>query len=272
MTKVKHIRNQEGIQNEIAAIKREAKQLSGYAGSNYPYAGGNDDEGYDDDEAGMDKKGGGSGKREAALTFKFNLVNKGSASLERRVAMLSGLFDNETEMNAQGYGVAGIFRDGQVVPGATVGTNDVVLTSTRNQTWKMLKKFVERNASRLIGFTVSSDNTDFYETEIVMEPASPFQRMGQKFIDLSLFYAPDQFSAKKAEVNLIGENSDFSFDDQNVPVIVVPPNTKLSFTLRFAGVDNIAKDFDNRASSNRGNSRARELAMGSFKHSTNRKK
>lgn len=261
MSKVRNIVSAPTVAQELERIKNEARQLSGYAGSDYPDSAGYDDDG-DDFGYAKPKK---PTLREAAQTFKFRLVNKGSAPLDRRIAILPGLMDNETEMNAQGFNVAGILRDGQVVPGAVVGTNDVVLTGLRKQTWKMLKKFIDRNPARLIGFSISSDNVDMYETEIVVKPSSAFSDQGEKIIDLSEYYSPDQFSAKKAEVDLINDNNDFSFDEQNTAIMTLLAGTSCTITLRFAGIDNAAKKFDQRARQGRDNSTAKALAMGSRK-------
>lgn len=260
MTQVKKIKQFASVQDEVAAIKNEARDLSGYSGEDYGYdEEGFDDEGFDD-EAGFKKK---KRAREAAQTFKFRLANKGSAPVDRRLALLSGLLDTEAEMNAQGFNIAGILRDGQVVPGATVGTNDVVLTPLRKQTWKMLQQFIKRNPSRLIGFSISSDNVDMYETEMVVKPSSPFNDQSEKTIDLSEYYSPDQFSAKKVEVDLINDNNDFSFDDQNTAVMTLLANTSAVITLRFAGIGNQAKKFDNKAKGGRDNAQAKMLARGS---------
>jgi hypothetical protein len=254
---IKRLKTFESIRAEVEAIKGEAKSLSSYSGTDYP------ESGYDDDDAGFAERA----KRERALTFKLRLTNKGSTSIDRRLAILSGTFSNEVEMNAQGYQIAGIFKDGQVVPGATVGVNDVVLSPMRKQTWKMLQDFIKNNPTRLIGFSVSSDNTDMYETEIQVEPASPFSRQAEQIIDLAGYYSPDQFSAKKVEVDLINDANDFSFDDQNTAIMTLLANTTAMITFRFAGIENSAKKFDNKATKGRSNAVAREIAKGSGRKS-----
>lgn len=258
------------VRSELTKIGMEVKNLSQYDGQDYGYDG--EDYGFDGDAGFSGAKGvaakrpGGSGAlAQRALNFKFSITNKGTTPLQRRIAISPAMFDTEAELTAAGYAVAGILRDGQVVPGATVGTNDVVATALRTGLpIAMLKNFRKSNPVRLIGMAIESDATDQFATDLTVVTLSPFKKPEENYIDLGDYYSPDQLATKKIECDFINDGVDFSFDDQNLILMDILPGRQLIVTLRFGGVDNAAGKFDNRARTN-GDSRVMErgIARGS---------
>lgn len=263
------------VRRELDKIGAEIKDLSAYDGQDYAYEG--EDYGYQDDDdaefAGRRKMGkpnspqrpvsnGPIAKR--ALNFKFSITNKGNAAIQRRIALSPAMFDTEAELTAAGYTVGGILRDGQVVPGATVGTNDVVATALRaGLPIAMLKNFRKNNAVRLIGMAIESDATDQFATDLTVVTLSPFKKPEENYIDLGDYYSPDQLATKKIECDFINDGVDFSFDDQNLVLMDILPGRSLIVTLRFGGVDNVAGKFHQRALSDNSRTMERAIARGS---------
>lgn len=253
------------VRRELAAIDAEVKNLSAYDGEDY---------GYDGDDYGFDGPQGAAGAGKAAavngplarraLNFKFSLTNKGSASVQRRIAFCPAMFDTEAELAAAGYTVGGILKDGQVVPGATVGTNDVVATALRTGLpIAMLKNFRRSNAARLIGMSIESDATDQFATDLTVVTLSPFKKPEENYIDLGDYYSPDQLATKKIECDFINDGVDFNFDDQNLVMFDILPGRQLIITLRFGGIDNAAGKFDSRARTSTNRVVERGIARGS---------
>ena len=235
------------VHNELRAINAEAAKLSAYDGDDYGYE--DQDYGFDGSAAGSGKAGAASGPlARRALNFKFSITNKGTTPLQRRIAISPAMFDTEAELTAAGYAVAGILRDGQVVPGATVGTNDVVASALRSSLpIAMLKNFRKSNPVRLIGMAIESDATDQFATDMTIVTLSPFKKPEENYIDLGDYYSPDQLATKKIECDFINDGVDFNFDDQNLVLMDILPGRSLIVTLRFGGVDNRSGKFDQRA-------------------------
>lgn len=246
------------VRRELAAIDAEVEHLSGYEGEDYGYEGEDYSFNDDDDDSGFDgrkkmrnPKGGSQNSgpfARRALNFKFSITNKGSAAIQRRIAVSPAMFTTEAELAAAGYTVAGILRDGQVVPGATVGTNDVVATALRSGLpIGMLRNFRTTNPTRLIGMAIESDSTDQFATDLTVVTLSPFKRPEENYIDLGDYYSPDQLATKKIECDFVNDGVDFNFDDQNLVLMDLLPGRSCIITLRFGGVHNAAGQFDSRA-------------------------
>lgn len=244
---MKLIVNKMDVQRELAAIEREKKHLSGYTDQDYGYTG--EDYGFsdDDDDAGFVGKGKKGGVRQL-LDFKFRLTNSGTTPVDRTIALFAPFRYDEAALATAGHTVAGIVRDGQVVPGATVGTNDVVGTSSRaNKPISLLREYALHNNLRLIGLTISANNTAAFNTDLQVIRLNPFKQESEQIIDLDNYFSEDNLTGKKIEADLINDGLDFSLDNQTLVKMQILRAVDMTITLRFGGIDNPAAKFDMRA-------------------------
>lgn len=263
---MKIITNPMEVRKELALIEQESAHLSGYTDQDYGYA--DQDYGFADDDdagaAGTDKMKKITGGIRQLLDFKFRVTNTGSAPIDRVVALFSPFEFNEASLALAGHTVAGIIRDGQVVPGATVGTNDVVATSSRSgKPISLFMKYAMFNNLRLIGLTITSNQTKSFDTDLQIVKLNPFKQEAEQVIDLANYFSEDNLTGKKIEADLINDGLDFSLDNQTLAKMSILSGTDLTITLRFGGVDNPAAKFDRRARNSTSRIQEQAIARGS---------
>lgn len=232
---------------QIADIEAQAmRELSSYEGRDIMSYEGNDID--DDLDFGGRVVGGFSSEDQTGQSFTFTLENQGSTPLDRVIALNPGQFDAEADLVTAGYPAAGILRDGQVVPGATVGTNDVVATPANpKRTIDAFLKFAYKNSLRITGMTIQSDDPDQFNTNLDTYVYSPFRDLGSDYIRIEDYYDPDQFSSKKVEMNLLASGHAFQFDDQSIVLMKLLKGRKVTITFHVGAVNNQAKKLAKKA-------------------------
>lgn len=265
---MKPIRNQVKIQEELRAIEAETKQLSGYNDQDYGYA----EEDYGFAAAGKTLPGAAgvpvlptelvkAGTR--LFDFKFRIENNEATAVDRIIALYAPEGYDEAKLAAVGHTVDGILKDGQMVPGAAA-TAEVFGTGLRTgRPIALLMAFAKQNNLRLIGITVTANDTDAFQTDLLVSRLNPFRKEGEETIDLANYFSPNNLTGKKIECDLINDGLDFSLDNQTVVKALILRNTVVTYTLRFGGIDNPAAKFDSRATFAADRLKERSMARGS---------
>jgi hypothetical protein len=177
----------------------------------------------------------------SSLTYSFKLQNTGAD--DKVIALVPTYLGTADEIaNATGETVDGVLTDGTII-------TDVVATAGKSKlTIAGLQKFTERNASRILDITISSNTEATFERDIVYQHLSPFRSLGNNSVPLTEYVDPDQQNSKKAIIPVGRDYPDFQLNDQTVILIPIGGTStagasggeKITVTIRFGAILNMA--------------------------------
>jgi hypothetical protein len=224
-------------------MKKDIKQLEDLAEANFSnYTGTDFNDEYD--------FGGAPGfghEEKSNLRYSVKLTNTGANAVDRVIALNPGQFESEADLNTAGYTIAGILRDGQVVPSPATGAEVVGTPQNPRRTIKEFLKFCRANATRVVGMIIQSDDPEQFSTYLNISQYSPFKELGKDFVALEDYYDPDQFSSKKINVPLVAAGQAFQFDDQTIVDMTLKAGRTANITFICGAVDNRARKLAKRA-------------------------
>jgi len=195
-------------------------------------------------------------ERDTDRDFTFTVDNKTAATpIARTIALNPGQFLTEARLAAVGYTqVAGILKDGGVIPGAAAG---VQLTATADNPVFPINEYLEwvrRNPARIVGMTIDADDPNAFRTKINVYQWDPFKNKGtDKIIDIYKYYNEFQQSQKKITVDLLKKNQDFQMDDQSIVTLLVNAGRTMTITLHHGAINNQAAKLSAGAKAAKGN-------------------
>ena len=125
-----------------------------------------------------------------------------------------------------------------------VGTGTGVIATGSPESYDFLKKFIERNPSRLVALKVLSDNELQLAQSLVVRHVSPFENLGSRQIPLASFTRESAFNVKMLTL----KNLDLQLDNQTDISLAIPGNTTTTLTLYVGAILNNSKTLAARAS------------------------
>jgi len=118
-----------------------------------------------------------------------------------------------------------------------------VMPKDKSKSIRMFKKYVSKNASRVIGMIItSSENSPIFNEVLNIQNISPYKNIADRKIFFQDSLSVGQFVKDKIEII-----TDFQFDGDTIVYMTIPKNTKADITFLIGAVRSGAKALDKKA-------------------------
>lgn len=205
-----------------------------------------------------------AGEQMTGNDFGFKITN--SHPEDQEVALCPAFFSDVAALNEYGFSnVKGILKDGVIATIDDEGTDRNVIGTALDSTKKIvsLLEFIKRNPTRIVSMNIRSSTDNQFEKSIRVGNVAPFQNLGDKTIQLTDYFDPNQYQSNKIIVNLLETGNAIDFNDQNVVILTIAGGSTCTINLKVGGILNHAKSLDVRARKAYNNmARARALGRG----------
>lgn len=229
--------------------KGELRQLNAVAGAEFNYEG----SGYigqNDPELDF----GGNGKvssflAEHARNRSFTVKLKNTFTTDKVIALCPAFFDTLSRLSAAGHSdVDAIFADGDIlVDGVDADLKITCSTTNSSKSIYAFNEFIKRNPTRIVGFSMQSNQSAQFDQTITVENQSPFVNLGNQIINLTDYRPPNQLSETKIAVNLVQDGVSLEFNDQNLIKLPLVAGADITINFYVGGIINIAKKLNTKA-------------------------
>ena len=99
-------------------------------------------------------------------------------------------------------------------------------------TIRSFREYIKHNALLMTSMTLHANDVDAYGGNLKVQKTNPFNRPAQIPIELNKFFNVDQFQDNK--INVSFEDDILEFSDDVLIELIVPSNSKVGVTFRFA--------------------------------------
>lgn len=169
------------------------------------------------------------------------------------------------ELIEAGHRIDIVADDGIVYADGT-SSNVTVTASKADARIRHFLEFIKTNPVVFAGIHISADDTDAFETEMVLRKTSPFKVYGEERIPFQDGFIPENQNTKKIIVK-----RQFQFDGETMVILTIPAGAEVTYSFIAGAVSSQATAMKRKQSMAKAGKRKRHFALGRHIASRRRK-